>query len=190
MQNKHTFEECASPRHLLWFDGEYTGLNPSSDIILEIGFLATDFDLNVLGSYSSYVKQEESLIKNLMANNNHWETRENEVEEFIEGCSTGIPLNEIDIAISGIVQSVTRGEPGILAGNSLFTDRRFIVAYMPNLSSLLHYRMLDVSSFKIYVQATRGIEYKKDLKHRALADVNESIEEFKALTQLLKENDS
>jgi len=122
-----------------------------------------------------------------MAQNDHWLTREIEVEEFIEGCASGTPLSEIDLAISGITQRVTGGEPGILAGNSLFTDRKFINAYMPNFASLLHYRMLDVSSFKIFTQATRGVEFKKELKHRAFADVTESIAEFKALTQLLKE---
>lgn len=185
MQTRIGFEECARPSNLLWFDGEYTGLDPSNDIILEVGFLATDFDLNILDGYTSFVKQEESNIRDLSSRNIHWSTRESEIEEFIEGCATGTPISEIDLAISGIAKRFTFGNPGILAGNSLFTDRRFILAYLPNFSQLLHYRMLDVSSFKIYAQATQGIEFKKALNHRAFEDIHESIAEYKALTQLL-----
>lgn len=187
MPDRDMFENSLGPNHLLWFDGEYTGLNPDIDVILEIGFIATDFNLSVLDTYSSYVKQEEAVIRELIARNDHWIDKDSEAEEFIRRCSSGEPIEEIDIVLSGIAKKVNEEEVGILAGNSLFTDRSFINTFMPNLASLLHYRMLDVSSFKIYVQSTRGVEFKKLLAHRALSDIEESIEEFRALTQLLEE---
>ncbi len=180
------FDKSPGPSNLLWFDGEYTGLEPSHDLILEIGFIATDFELNPLGSYTNFIKHEDDTIRTLMQQNHHWDTRTEEMEQFIEGCSTGLPILEADLALSGIAKKITGNQPGILAGNSLFTDRKFISSYLPNFASLLHYRMLDVSSFKLYIQATQGIEFRKNLKHRAFDDIQESIEEFRAISELLE----
>jgi oligoribonuclease len=43
----------------------------------------------------------------------------------------------------------------------------------------LHYRMLDVSSFKIVMQAKYDKIYTKKEVHRALEDIEESIAELK-----------
>lgn len=179
------FEQCDRPEYLLWFDGEYTGLDPHNDLVLEIGFVATDFSLNVLDRYSSFVNHDEPEIRRLMARNEWWTSREKEANEIIEGCTEGVPIAEIDLIISGMTKKITDDKLGILAGNSLTTDRGFISANLPNFASLLHYRMLDVSSFKIFAQSKYGLVFRKALKHRAMEDVNESIAEFRALTQLM-----
>ena len=71
------------------------------------------------------------------------------------------------------------GEYVYLAGNSIHQDRRFIVKEMPNLDHRLHYRMLDVSAWKIFFENALGIHFQKDEKHRALSDIENSIEELK-----------
>jgi oligoribonuclease (3'-5' exoribonuclease) len=38
----------ADKNHLIWIDLEMTGLNPDSDVIIEIATIVTDSDLNVL----------------------------------------------------------------------------------------------------------------------------------------------
>ena len=70
-----------------------------------------------------------------------------------------------------------------LAGNTVATDRAFLARDMPTLEAFLHYRIVDVSSIKelsrrwfprAYFQAPA-----KRGNHRALADIQESIEELR-----------
>ena len=67
----------------------------------------------------------------------------------------------------------------ILAGNSIMQDRIFIDKYFEKLSNRLHYRMVDVSSFKIVMTNKFEIEYRKQNSHRALDDIRESIGELR-----------
>ena len=69
-------------------------------------------------------------------------------------------------------------EPALLAGNSIHMDRQFIRHWWPNVEKRLHYRMLDVSAWKVVMIGKYGIEYEKLEKHRALDDIRESIDEL------------
>jgi oligoribonuclease len=70
-------------------------------------------------------------------------------------------------------------EPAVLAGNSVHYDRSFIKQWWPEVYSLLHYRILDVSSFKIIMQNKYGLVFNKQESHRALDDIRESMAELK-----------
>ena len=68
-----------------------------------------------------------------------------------------------------------------LCGNTISQDRRFLVKYMPRLEAWLHYRNLDVSTLKELARRWKPEVYaafKKQQKHTALADVQESIDEL------------
>ena len=68
-----------------------------------------------------------------------------------------------------------------LCGNSISQDRRFLVKYMPKFEAFLHYRNVDVSTFKELAKRWRPEVYrsfKKRQSHTALADVHESIDEL------------
>ncbi len=70
-----------------------------------------------------------------------------------------------------------------LAGNTVSTDRLFIARDMPTLDAFMHYRIVDVSSIKElsrrwYPKAYFGAPAKRG-NHRALADIQESIEELR-----------
>ena len=66
-----------------------------------------------------------------------------------------------------------------IAGNSVHMDKLFMFHHMPKLNAFLFYRILDVSSIKIVVNATNPtLFYKKKLNHRALDDIKESIGEL------------
>jgi oligoribonuclease len=68
-----------------------------------------------------------------------------------------------------------------LCGNTISQDRRFLVKYMPKLEAFLHYRNVDVSTFKELAKRWRPEVYsafKKRQSHTALADVHESIDEL------------
>jgi oligoribonuclease len=76
---------------------------------------------------------------------------------------------------------------GFLAGNSIHQDRRFIRHHWPELEAKLHYRMLDVSAFKLWMQGSRGISFNKpDNNHRALEDIRGSVAELKYYLEKLQ----
>jgi len=67
----------------------------------------------------------------------------------------------------------------IIAGNSVHVDKLFLMYQMPKLNEFIHYRILDVTSIKIVVNATNpNLFYKKKEGHRALDDIRESIGEL------------
>ena len=78
------------------------------------------------------------------------------------------------------------GDEVYLAGNSIHQDRKFIDKEWPKLSAKLHYRMLDVSAWKVYFENALGKKFVKRDLHRALDDINGSIEELKWYTTFLK----
>ena len=73
-----------------------------------------------------------------------------------------------------------------LAGNSIHQDRKFIEREMPELNKRLHYRMLDVSAWKIYFENALNKKFIKPDNHRALDDINGSIDEFKWYLSFIK----
>ncbi len=74
----------------------------------------------------------------------------------------------------------------ILAGNSIHQDRKFIERWMPRLNELLHYRMLDVSAWKVYFEGARGVKFTKPEGHRAMDDIQGSLEEFGMYVQRVR----
>ena len=70
-----------------------------------------------------------------------------------------------------------------LAGNTVATDRAFIARDMHELDEFLHYRIVDVSSIKELARRWYPRAYfaspSKQGNHRALADIQESIEELR-----------
>src|SRR5699024_8536741 len=69
-----------------------------------------------------------------------------------------------------------------LAGNSSGTDPRFTATYLPKPRAVLHYRMFDVSSLqqlgRRWCPKVYAGQPQKGLSHRALADIQESIQEL------------
>ena len=58
--------------------------------------------------------------------------------------------------------------------------------YFLDFAKLLHYRMMDVTAWKIIMNAKFHIEHQKRDSHRALDDVMESIEELKTFLKYIK----
>ena len=72
---------------------------------------------------------------------------------------------------------------GLLSGNTVHADKRFLEAYMPNFMKYLHYRILDVSTVKEICSRWYPEDFAKAppkaYKHRALDDIEASIAELK-----------
>lgn len=169
-----------TPQKILWLDMEMTGLRPATDRIVEVAAIATDWEFNELGSVESGVRQDEQLLKKLFGQS-PWATgRPEATQAFIDLSLKSPAEEEVEARVVALVDSIAKkDEVVLLAGNSIHLDRQFIRAWWPNLDKRLHYRMLDVSAWKVVMQAKYGLDFPKEETHRALEDTKESIAELK-----------
>lgn len=167
----------------LWLDMEMTGLDVTKEVIIEVGAIVTGTDLEPLSTFHAVVKQEQQYLDRM----DEWNTKQHGQSGLTALVPDGTPQNEVEAALIAICDEHFKGEKVILAGNSIGQDRLFIDKYMPLLAERLHYRMLDVSTFKIVFNYFYQISYsKKPSLHRALDDIQESINELKRYLSFIK----
>lgn len=166
---------------LLWIDLEMTGLDPQQQRIIEVAAVATDFDLVERGRYEAIIHQPDSVL----AVAEDW-PKENLQSLFDEVRQSDSTEQQVVSDLCDFIKQHFKEEPAVLAGNSVHQDRRFIRQWWPQVNDLLHYRMFDVSTFKIWVQSKLEQEYVKQENHRATDDILESIEELQWCLQQLQ----
>ena len=169
---------------LLWVDLEMTGLSPEEDRILEVAAIATDWDFKEFDTFTAVVKCDEDLMRQRMVGE-FWEKNSATRDALIEQNDSGRPVAEVEKDMIAFIDKYF-GKTIYLAGNSIHQDRKFIEREMPELDKRLHYRMLDVSAWKIYFESALGKKYTKPENHRALDDINGSIEELQWYLTFLK----
>ncbi|MDO5452045.1 MAG: oligoribonuclease [Candidatus Saccharibacteria bacterium] len=169
---------------LLWMDLEMTGLDPVKDRILEVAAIATDLGLNKVATYTAVVKVDEQLMKDRMVGP-FWEKNSKSRDALIQQNQSGKPIQVVEQELLDFIDQHCAKEL-YLAGNSIHQDRKFIEREMPTLNQRLHYRMLDVSAWKIYFENALHQKFTKPENHRALDDINGSIEELKWYLTFLK----
>ena len=167
--------------HLIWIDCEMTGLSLDKDVLVEIAVLVTDSELNLIGEGIDLVIKA---TPEQLADMNEFVTQMHTTSGLITEIPNGITLHAAENAILAYLASTGTVEgKSPLAGNSVSVDRNFIARDMPRLNQYLHYRTVDVSSIKelarrwypkIYFAAPA-----KTGNHRALGDIQDSIEELK-----------
>ncbi len=165
-----------------------TGLDPVRDVILEVAAEITDFDLKTLVSYEAKVQQKRELAVARMQANVWWKDFPANRDEFLSSIETGKPLKDVETELAELVNKHFGDEPAVLAGNSIYSDRLFIKQWMPTLDLRLHYRMLDVSAWKILMQGKYGVVYEKKEVHRAFDDIQASIAELQHYLDWFKKN--
>ncbi|PID30672.1 oligoribonuclease [Candidatus Saccharibacteria bacterium] len=174
-------DKKAVPTRLLWVDLEMTGLDAEQDVILEVAAEVTDFELNTLETYEAMVRQPSKLVTERMQKNAWWQSYPANRDEFIRKTSdrhVAKSLREVESELIALVERQFGSEPAVLAGNSIHNDRKFIARWWPKLDLKLHYRMLDVSAWKVYMQGRYGVNYEKADVHRAHDDIQASIAEL------------
>lgn len=167
-----------TPSKLLWVDLEMTGLNPQKDRIVEVAAIVTDWDFKELARLETGVGQDVQEITELFAANAWASARPENTKELIDLSADSPAESEVEQQLIELVDKFSPGEIMLLAGNSIHADRGFIKQWWPNLDKKLHYRMLDVSAWKVVMQGKYGVPYTKKETHRALDDIQESIEEL------------
>jgi oligoribonuclease len=165
--------------NLLWVDLEMTGLDPVEDRILEVAAIGTDWDLNEAFRYEATVKTDEQLMERRMVGD-FWKKNKGLKKVLLKNNEVGRDIAEVEKELVKLLNKYfAKKTPVYLAGNSIHQDRKFIERELPKLNAKLHYRMLDVSAWKIVFVEKFGTEFKKPEVHRALNDIEGSIEEFK-----------
>lgn len=171
-------DKKAVPTKLLWVDLEMTGLDPEQDVILEVAAEITDFNFKTLGSYEAIVKQPKELVVDRMQKNVWWKDYPENRDEFVRKMETGLPSEQVEEELIALLDEHFGSEPAVLSGNSIHNDRNFIRYWWPQLDLRLHYRMLDVSAWKVFMQGKYGVGFEKKEVHRAFDDIQASIAEL------------
>jgi oligoribonuclease len=175
------------PTKLLWVDLEMTGLSPTEDVILEVAAEITDFNFKTLESYEARLHQDRDTVVKRMQENIWWRDYPKNRDDFLERLDEGKDPATVEQELVALVEKHFSDEPAVLAGNSIYNDRMFIKQWLPNLDLKLHYRMLDVSAWKVLMQGKYGVAFEKQEVHRAFDDIQASIAELQFYLDWFKE---
>ncbi len=168
-----------SDLNLVWLDCEMTGLDPDKERIIEIAVIVTGPQLTprIEGPVLA-IHQSDELLGQMDDWNKGTHGRSGLIDKVKASSVTELDAETQILAF--LAQYLPKGKSP-MCGNTISQDRRFLVKYMPRLDAFLHYRNIDVSTFKELAKRWRPEVYsafKKRQSHTALADVHESIDEL------------
>jgi oligoribonuclease len=167
-------------QNLIWIDLEMTGLNPDTDLIIEIATIVTDKNLNILAEGPAIaVNQPDAALLAM----DDWNQKHHGQSGLIDRVRASmINAQEAELLTIEFLKQWLPERTSPMCGNTIGQDRRFLVKYMPKLESYFHYRSIDVSTLKeLAARWAPNLKdgFKKETKHEALADIHESIEELR-----------
>lgn len=171
----------AAGERLVWIDLEMTGLDPKVDQIVEVACIVTEADLTeVDGGINLVVKASDAALAAMdpFVRNMHAESG------LLPEIPDGVDLEHAQQQVLAYVTShIPEARKAPLAGSSVYVDRGFLAAHMPDLDAYLHYRLVDVSTVKELIKRWYPRVYfaspEKKGNHRALGDIRESIAEMR-----------
>ena len=156
-----------------------TGLDPLEDRILEVGAIVTDWDFNEIASFEAVKKVGPRLMAERMVGD-FWESFPEVRSALMAQNETGKNGRTVENELLELIaEHFDPNERVVLAGNSIHQDRKFIANEWSRLDERLHYRMLDVSAWKVVFEGKYRKKFAKPQEHRALADIRGSIEELR-----------
>lgn len=168
------------PGNLVWVDLEMTGLDPDTDLVIEIATIVTDSQLTTLaeGPVIAIHQSDEAL-----AAMDEWNTTHHTRSGLVERVrASTIDERDACTRTMAFLEQWVPAKASPMCGNTICQDRRFMARHLPELESFFHYRNLDVSTVKILMQRWRPeLEsgFTKMGTHQALDDIRESIEELR-----------
>ena len=166
---------------MVWADCEMTGLDLAGDALVEVAALVTDGELNVLGEgVDVIIKPGDEALERM----GDFVRTMHTSSGLLDQLATGLTMAEAEERVLDYVREfVPEPRKAPLAGNTIGTDRAFLARDMPTFEAHVHYRNVDVSSIKELARRWFPRAYysspAKSGNHRALADVQESIEELR-----------
>ena len=162
-------------------DLEMTGLDPETDVIVEIGTLITDDNLVIIAEGPDLVIHQSDEV---LARMNQIVVDMHTKSGLLEAIKTStVTLEEAGAAtLEFIRQHIPEARTIPLCGNSIGTDRRFLAKYLPEIENYLHYRSVDVSTIKELARRwypkLGSDRPNKGGTHRALDDIRASVNEL------------
>ncbi len=165
--------------NLIWIDLEMTGLNTTTDQIIEIATIVTDAHLNELAAGPELAIYQP---KEILDGMDEWNTRQHGESGLTARVrESRLSMQEAEKQTIDFLEGHINVGVSPMCGNSICQDRRFLARQMPLLEAFFHYRNLDVSTLKIlanYWAPELANGFKKESSHRALADIRDSIAEL------------
>lgn len=165
--------------NLIWIDLEMTGLNPDTDVIIEIATIVTDAQLNILAEGPVLAIQQPKAVMDAM---DEWNTNQHGKSGLTERVlNSTVTAAEAEAQTLAFLRNWVASGKSPMCGNSICQDRRFLVRGMPELERYFHYRNLDVSTLKELArrwapEVLKGV--KKSSSHLAMDDIKDSIAEL------------
>lgn len=168
---------------LVWLDMEMTGLDPDVCVPIEVAIIITSADLEELDHMEAVIWQPDEALDRMQPVVRKMHT-DNGLMKRVKASQTS--LQDAERQMMQLLARWTKPGEGVLAGNSIHQDRRFLQRYFPVVNGYLHYRMVDVSTLKELARRWYGTEAlftKGQSDHTALSDIRQSIEELKHYRQ-------
>lgn len=165
---------------LVWIDAEMTGLNPDVDALIEVAVVITDGDLNIVDpGIDVLIKPSDEALAQMSDFVRQMHTTSGLLDELKDGISMEEAQRQV---LEYIRRFVPTPKKALLAGNSVGTDKSFLVVNMPEVIDHLHYRLIDVSSIKELARRWHRKAFEESPQkfggHRALGDIRDSIQEL------------
>lgn len=162
----------------VWLDLEMTGLDEETCAILQVAMIITDTNLKTLAEIEMAIWQPESVLARMIPIVRSMHTKNGLLDRVR---TSDLSVEQAEAELLRILSPRVAFKQGVLAGNSIYVDRRFLRRYMPSFETYLHYQQIDVSSLKLLSHAwlgPKGQPPKKVSAHTALSDIKDSIEEL------------
>ena len=174
-------------KKLLWMDLEMTGLDVSKEVVIECAVVVTDLNLNALDSYETVVNQPRTYLDAM----DDWNKEHHSKSGLLAKIPFGKTPEQLEEDLQKLIKKhwpkiEKKDDKPVLAGNSIAQDKLFLEKYFKSVADLLHYRVLDVTSWKIIYNNMYNLKYEKKNAHRAVDDILESIEELKYYLKFIK----
>lgn len=182
-----------------WVDVETTGLNPTKDHLLEIAvILTTTLDVSTeLYSESFTIGYSDNkvewmrhysrpVVRDMHDRTNLWSRCTMSVDS-VHDIEQRIIDGIYKVVLDDMHREPDENMPKIIpAGNSVSFDVSIIKNNMPELSEMLHYQIMDMSTVQWFLRNTIDAPYfEKRLEHSAMSDIEESIAQYQFLADLI-----
>jgi oligoribonuclease len=174
--------DAALAQPLVWIDCEMTGLDPATEVLVEIAVIVTDGALERVEEGPDIVISQPAEALQAMVDVVREMHAKSGLTDAVLSSTTSVAEAEQQV-LAFVRRFVPEARGAPLAGNTVHADRAFLRRYMPELEAHVHYRNVDVSTVKelarrwypdVLTQAPS-----KTGDHRALADIRESIAELR-----------
>lgn len=157
--------------------------------MLEVACIVTDGDLNLVAEGPDLVLHQPD---DVLAGMNPWCKEQfgwRGHNDLVDGLladrvrRSTVTLQEADEQLLEFVAGHVEKGAGVLAGNTVHMDKRFLDRFCPRFMDHLHYRLVDVSTVKELCRRWYPEDFvrapPKKGAHRALNDIQESLEELR-----------